>query len=129
MAPFTRKNLKDVKNRAPDFGIEGGFEARFARGDLEAEQAGLSYQHLPPGTKSPFGHVHENAEEIYVVISGAGQMRLGDDVIDVVELDAVRVDPDVPRAFLAGDAGMTVLAMGAHHENDGQPLPDFGVEA
>jgi mannose-6-phosphate isomerase-like protein (cupin superfamily) len=128
MPDYTHKNLQEVKNSAPDFGIEGGFEARFARRDLGVEETGISYQRLPPDTKAPFGHVHEKAEEIYVVVKGAGRMKLGDEVIDVAELDAIRVDPDVPRQFAAGPEGLTVLAFGTHHENEAQALPDFWAE-
>ena len=128
MAAYTHKNLGDVKNMAPQFGIEGGFEARFARGDLEAERTAVSYQHLPPDTQSPFGHRHQEAEEVYVVLRGSGRMKLGDDVIEVAELDAIRVSPEVPRAFAAGSEGLTVLAVGQHHENDGEMLQDFVVE-
>jgi mannose-6-phosphate isomerase-like protein (cupin superfamily) len=125
MAHYTHKNLRDVKNSAPDFGIETGFEARFARGDLGAEETGVSYQRLPPNTKAPFGHQHEKAEEIYVVVAGSGQMKLGDDVIEIGELDAIRVDPAVPRQFAAGSEGLTVVAFGTHHENDGSLVHDL----
>jgi mannose-6-phosphate isomerase-like protein (cupin superfamily) len=128
MAAYTHKNLRDVKNSAPEFGIEGGFEARFARRDLEAERTGLAYQHMPPDTQAPFGHRHQEAEEIYVVVEGSGKMKLGDEVIDVGLLDAVRVAPEVPRAFAAGSEGLTVIALGAHHENDGEVIPDFWDE-
>lgn len=125
MPAYTHKNLREVKNSAPDFGIESGFEARFARGDLEAEETGISYQRLPPDTKAPFGHQHEKAEEIYLVVAGSGQVKLGDDIIDIAELDAIRVHPEVPRQFAAGSDGLTVVAFGTHHENDGSLVHDL----
>ncbi|HEY2636647.1 MAG TPA: hypothetical protein VGI54_04605, partial [Solirubrobacteraceae bacterium] len=63
--------------------------------------------------------------EIYVVVEGGGKMKLGDEVIDIDTLDAIRVAPEVPRAFAAGPAGLAVLAFGTHHENDGELLHDI----
>jgi quercetin dioxygenase-like cupin family protein len=125
MASYTRKNLRDVKNSAPDFGIDDGFEARFARGDLEAEEIGMAYQRMGPGQEAPFGHRHEKAEEIYVVVEGGGKMKLGDEVIELETLDAIRVAPEVPRGFAAGPDGLAILAFGTHHENDGELVHDI----
>jgi uncharacterized cupin superfamily protein len=128
MSDYARKNLMDIENMAPRFGYEGGFEARFGGRELGASQTGISMQRLPPDSEAPFGHRHEKAEEIYVVLEGSGRMKLGDDVIEVGRLDAIRVDPEVPRAFAAGADGLTVLAFGTHHENDGELLHGFWQE-
>ena len=37
-APFTHKKLTDVKDSAPEFGMEDVQEARFAKEDLDAEE-------------------------------------------------------------------------------------------
>lgn len=118
--PFTHKKLTDVKDSAPEFGIGEVQEARFARGDLDAEETGVSHIRLKPGKRSPFGHKHEKAEEVYVVIAGSGRMKLDDEIIELGALDAIRVAPEVTRAFEAGDAGLEVLAVGAHHGGDGE---------
>jgi mannose-6-phosphate isomerase-like protein (cupin superfamily) len=118
--PFTHKKLTDIKDSAPEFGIGEVQEARFAKDDLDAEKTGLSHLRLKPGKRSPFGHKHEEAEEIYVVIAGAGRMRLDDEIIEVETLDAVRVSPEVVRAFEAGDEGLEVIAVGARHDGDGE---------
>lgn len=122
---FTHTKLLDVKDSAPEFGYGEVQEARFAQGDLEAGETGVSHIRLKPGQRSPFGHKHENAEEVYVVIGGSGRMKLDDEVIEVEPLDAIRVSPEVTRAFEAGTDGLEVLAVGAHHEGDGEIFPDW----
>ncbi len=119
-APFTHKKLTDVKDSAPEFGMEEIQEARFAKGDLEAENTGVSHLRLKPDRRSPFGHKHEQAEEVYVVIAGSGRMKLDDEIIEVERLDAIRVSPEVIRAFEADSDGLEVLAMGARHDGDGE---------
>lgn len=122
---FTHKKLTEVKDSAPGFGYGEVQEARFARGDLVAEETGLSHLRLKPGRRSPFGHKHEEAEEVYVVLSGSGRMKLDDEVIEVDALDAIRVAPEVTRAFEAGSDGIEVLAVGPHHDGDGEVIPGW----
>lgn len=125
MADYTHMNLSEVKDSAPGFGADEFQEARFAREDLEAEQAGLAHIKVKPGKRMPFGHKHDEAEEIYVVIAGSGRIKLDDEVIEVTELDAIRISPEVARCMEAGPDGLSVLAMGAHHDKDGEVLPNW----
>lgn len=127
-APFTHKKLTDVKDSAPEFGFEEAQEARFARGDLEAETTGLSHVRLKPGKRSPFGHKHDEAEEVYVVIRGDGLLKLDDEIIEVETLDAIRVSPEVTRAFEAGDDGLEVLVFGPRKDGDGSLDPEFWTD-
>lgn len=124
-APFTHRKLTEVKDSAPEFGMGETQEARFAKGDLEAEETGVSHQRLKPNRRSPFGHRHEDAEEVYVVLSGSGRMKLDDEIIEVEALDAIRVAPAVTRAFEAGPEGIEVLAVGARHDGDGEIFPGW----
>lgn len=124
-APFTHKKLIEVKDSAPEFGFGEVQEARFAQEDLDAERTGLTHVRLKPGQRSPFGHKHDEAEEIYVVIGGSGRMKLGDEIIEVEQLDAIRVSPEVIRAFEAGPDGLEVLAAGARHDGDGEIFPGW----
>jgi mannose-6-phosphate isomerase-like protein (cupin superfamily) len=124
-APFTHKKLTDVKDSAPEFGLDEAQEARFAKGDLEAERTGLSHVRLKPDKRSPFGHKHDEAEEVYVVLSGSGRMKLDDEIIELERLDAVRVSPEVIRAFEAGSEGIELLAVGARHDGDGETFPGW----
>jgi mannose-6-phosphate isomerase-like protein (cupin superfamily) len=112
MADYTVKNLHDVEDSAPKFGMEE-MEARFASGDLGLTKSGVSLQSLVPDATQPFGHHHHKQEELYVVVAGTGRVKLGDDVVDLKPWDAVRVAPDVTRAFSAGPDGLEFIAFGA----------------
>lgn len=119
---YTHKNLGEVKDMAPEFGYAELAEARFARQALGAEQTGIAHLKLKPGKRMPFGHKHDEAEEIYIVIAGSGRIKLDDEIIEVTELDAIRIAPEVARGVEGGPEGIEVLAVGAHHENDGELL-------
>ncbi len=121
-APYTQKRLTDVKDSAPEFGYEDVQEARFAKDELDAEQTGISHLRLKPGKRSPFGHRHEQAEEIYVVLAGDGRIKLDDDIVDIAAMDAIRIAPGVTRALEAGPGGIEVLAVGARHDGDGEMI-------
>jgi mannose-6-phosphate isomerase-like protein (cupin superfamily) len=126
--PHTLVNLADVEDAAPANGFGGRWEARVAREDLGAERTGLTHFRLLPGKRSPFVHRHRRAEEVYVVLAGSGRVKLGDEIRDVRALDAVRVSPEVARAFEAGPQGLEFIAFGPHRDADGEPVEDSWVE-
>lgn len=126
--PFTHKKLEDVKDSAADFGHGDAMEARFAKGDLETEETGFSFHRLKAGKRQPFGHRHEEAEEVYVVVRGDGLLKLDDEIIEVETLDAIRVSPEVTRAFEAGDDGIEVLVFGPRRDGDGELDPGFWTD-
>ena len=114
MAVYTLANLKnDVEDMAPKFGLAPDLEAHFARQALDMEQSGLSYQRAAPGFRVPFGHTHSTQEEVYVVVSGSGRAKLGDELIDMKAWDALRVAPGTWRGFEAGPDGIELIAFGA----------------
>jgi mannose-6-phosphate isomerase-like protein (cupin superfamily) len=123
--PFTHKKLADVKDSAAEFGFGGDMEARFANSDLETEDTGFSFHRLKPGKRQAFGHHHGEAEEVYVVIRGNGLLKLDDEIIEVEALDAIRVSPEVTRAFEAGEQGLEILAFGPRHDGDAEIVPGW----
>jgi mannose-6-phosphate isomerase-like protein (cupin superfamily) len=126
--PYTLKQLTEVEDSAPKYGMGEIAEARFCTGDLDAEATGVSLQRLKAGMRQPFGHKHDKAEEVYVVIAGAGRVKLDDEIVELAKHDAVRVAPGVMRAFEAGPEGMEVLAMGARHDGDGEVIQGWWAE-
>jgi mannose-6-phosphate isomerase-like protein (cupin superfamily) len=128
MPDYTHKSLEDVHDSAPDFGFGEIAEARFATGDSGAEQIGLAFHRLKPDTHNAFGHHHDEAEEVYVVIAGSGRMKLDDEIIEIGRLDMIRVAPEVWRGFSPGPEGLEVLAFGARHEGDGEIDTQWWVE-
>ena len=131
MSDYTIKNLREVEDSAPGFGMTEIGEARFAQGDLDSQTIGFSLQRVKAGKRQPFAHRHDQAEEVYVILSGRGRMKLDDEVCDVGPLDAIRVAPGVLRAFEAADEGLELLVFGPRHEGDGELLQDvsWGDEA
>jgi mannose-6-phosphate isomerase-like protein (cupin superfamily) len=127
MAGYTLKNLKEIEDQAPRFGLSPSLEARFAREPLELERSGLSYQRIASGFRVPFGHRHSAQEEIYVLLSGSGRMKLDDKVIELRQWDAVRVAAATMRNFEAGLDGAELLAFGAPAigPNDAEMAPDW----
>ncbi len=117
MADYTIKNLMEVEDtagaRSPD--VEG----RFARKHLDSREIGVSYFHYAPGFRSPVGHRHREQEEVYVILSGAGRMKLDDDVRDLRRWDVVRVAPEVVRAFAAGPEGLEMIVAGGTRPEGG----------
>jgi quercetin dioxygenase-like cupin family protein len=119
MKGYTVKNLKEIEDQAPKFGLSPNLEARFARGELGGQTTGLSYQRVAPGFRIPFGHKHGDQEEVYVVVSGDGRMKLDDEIVELRQWDAVRVASDTMRNFEAGPDGAELLVFGA--PRDGMP--------
>jgi hypothetical protein len=62
-----------------------------------------------------------------VILAGNGQVKLGDELRAVAPLDAIRIAPEVPRAFEAGPGGLEFIAFGAHRDADGEPVEDDWV--
>lgn len=121
----TIRNLRDVEDMAAKHGFSDSQEARFAHGDLRAEDTGISYHVVRPGKRQAFAHRHKEAEEIYVVLSGGGRIKLDDEVHEVEPMDAIRIAPRVTRAFEAGPDGLELLAFGPRHADDAEVVPDF----
>ncbi len=120
--PYTLKKLTDVEDSAPKSGFGEVQEARFAKDALDTADTGLSYHRLKANQRQPFGHRHDRAEEVYVVLDGSGRVKLDDEVVELQALDAIRVAPGVTRAFEAGPDGLDVLAFGPRCDGDGEVL-------
>jgi mannose-6-phosphate isomerase-like protein (cupin superfamily) len=113
VAGYTKRNLREVENQAPNFGMPEEMQARFARRDIEGTTLGLSLITLEPGFRIPFGHKHESQEEVYVVVRGSGRVKVDDEVVDLQEWDAIRFGKGTMRNMEAGPNGMEYVAFGA----------------
>lgn len=119
MTGYTKVNLKEIEDQAPKFGHAPNIEARFASEPLEMRKAGVSYQRLAPGFRAPFGHKHKVQEELYVIVSGGGRVKIDDEVKELKAWDAIRVAPETMRCFEAGPEGIEILAFGAPRTGPG----------
>ena len=101
-AAFRRVNLFQLQ-LAEEVSHEGDGNIRQAlvasRDDVAAACHGIFYVELPLGT-SVGEHVHDlDSEEYYLILSGSGRMRLGDETFDVTEGDLIRNDPGQTHAL------------------------------
>jgi mannose-6-phosphate isomerase-like protein (cupin superfamily) len=113
MSSYTRTNLRQVEDQAPNFGMPSEMQARFARTPLEGRSLGLSLMTLAPGFRIPFAHKHAHQEEVYVVVRGSGRIKVEDEIVELAQWDAIRIDEDTMRAVEAGPEGVEYLAFGA----------------
>jgi mannose-6-phosphate isomerase-like protein (cupin superfamily) len=113
MSRYTKTNLREVENQAPKFGMPAELDARFARTSIGGETLGLSLMKLTPDFRVPFGHKHEGQEEVYVVLSGSARIKVEDEIVELVEWDAIRFDKNTMRDVEAGPEGVEYLAFGA----------------
>ena len=126
MADYTHLNLRDdVEDQAKKHGMEG-LESRFARNPLGLEKSGVSYYKLEPDYRLPFGHTHEEQEEVYVVIRGSARIKVDDEIVELGELDAIRFDTGTMRQVEAGPDGVEYVAFGAGTDpRDAEMVPGW----
>lgn len=123
-ASYTKKNLQDVEDGAPGFGIGELQEARFPAPDLECQTTAFAFHRIRPGKQQGFAHRHEEAEEVHVVLRGGGAVLIDGERVEVAPLDALRISPQVTRIFEAGPEGLEYLVFGPRHEGDGEIVKD-----
>ena len=124
-----------VVDEAPDaFGGKYPGAMRFLGGPLGAEQVAITHRHMPPksGGKGSYGHRHKTQEEIYYVVSGRLQFKVGDDVVEVGPRTAVRVAPQTWRSVWndgPGDAELVIVSIRVDApRDDTEYLEDFWPE-
>jgi mannose-6-phosphate isomerase-like protein (cupin superfamily) len=95
VADYQIVSLEDVDDWLGDY----PGEMRGITYAIGAEQVALTYRRMPQhtGSKGSYGHRHGTQEELYFVLSGRLQFKLGDDVVEVGRHQAVRVPPATVR--------------------------------
>ena len=127
MTGYTHINLKeDVEDQAPKFELSPNLEMRMARVPLELENSGLSYLRIAPNFRLPFGHTHNQQEEVYVLVEGSARIKVADETRDLKQWDAVRVHKDTMRSFECGPEGALFLAIGAPNTGPGDANMEQG---
>jgi mannose-6-phosphate isomerase-like protein (cupin superfamily) len=132
VAEYTVARVSDVKDMAADVGMDPDhFEIRFLREALGLENFAVTFERFGRGWKPARGHRHGVQEEVYFLVSGGAQAKLGDEVVDLEPWTAVRVPPDTERAFRATDDEDAVfVTIGAPQAgfDDVEFNPDFWVD-
>ena len=83
-------------------------------------------QHLPAVAKNGDYRLiaaasrHGTVEELYVVLSGSGTLKLDDELVELSPMDVVRIGPAVAHGMEAGPDGLEVLAFGPLGDGDAE---------
>lgn len=127
MGDYSIKPLSEMRDVLGDY----PGEMRMITYDVGAEQVALTFRRMPPqtGGKGSYGHFHRTQEELYLVLSGTLQFKLGDTVVDVPGGTAVRVAPEVVRSVWndgPDDAELVIASIRiAEAGGDAVTVPDF----
>lgn len=125
MSGYTVTRFSDVPDVLGDY----PGEMRMLTGGLETEQVAVTWRRMPAqtGGKGSYGHKHKTQEEVYVMLAGTLQFKLGDEVLDVGAGTAVRVAPEVARSVWnegPDDAELVIVSIRVD-EADHEIVPDF----
>jgi uncharacterized cupin superfamily protein len=91
-------------------------------------RTGLNSLTMRPGGDPYVRHCHSAEEEIFVILEGAGIVRLGDEEHPVRAGHAISRRPGtgIPHSFVATDGPFTHLAYGTREPNDIAYYPETG---
>lgn len=130
MADYTITRLEEVDDVLGDY----PGEMRMMTSALGAEQVAFTFRRMPQhtGGKGSYGHRHKEQEEIYYVVSGTLQFKLGDEVVDIGAGTAVRVPPETWRSVWNDEpADVELIIVSTRIENaedDSELLENFWPE-
>jgi mannose-6-phosphate isomerase-like protein (cupin superfamily) len=115
---------------APDVLGDYPGEMRMMTALIDAEQVAITYRRMPrhTGGKGSYGHFHRTQEEVYFVISGKLQFKLGDEVVELEKGGVVRVAPETPRSVWndePDDAELVIVSTRLRGGGDAVTVPDF----
>ena len=126
--PATIVSLRDV---APEAMRHGAVDSVWRYPELTDRAvggvlSGMSHIEVAPNARAGPFHCHGAEEELFVVLKGAGTLRLGDErhALRPGHVVARPAGTGVAHQFIAGDAGLTVLAWGTRDPNDIVWYPD-----
>jgi len=107
MADYTVKRIDDM-----EAAFLGAFKR--ARAELGVESFGMQVMDLPPHLEQFPEHDHSESgqEEVYVVMSGRGELEVEGERVPMDPDTIVRVGPRAKRKIYTGDEAMRVLALG-----------------
>jgi uncharacterized cupin superfamily protein len=126
--PFV--NLAEVPLR--DFGNGEGFAAKLGRiGPLiGAKSLGCSLHVVPAGKKAFPRHAHHANEEMFLVLSGAGNYRVGDETYAIREGDVIAAPASngdkAHQIVNTRQAELRYLAFSTRNDPDVVEYPDSG---
>jgi len=102
--------VKKIEDMEAVFG--GGF--RRARAELGVESFGMQVIEMPPGYDRYPEHDHgeDGQEEVYVTLSGGGELEIEGERFPLDRKHMARVGPGVTRKVWPGEDGIRLLVLG-----------------
>jgi uncharacterized cupin superfamily protein len=125
MAGYTIRTLGEVPDVLGDY----PGEMQYFGPALQCEQVAITYRRMPQhtGGKGSYGHFHRGQEEVYFVLSGKLQFKLGDEVIEAERGTGIRVAPETVRTVWNDepeDAELLIMSTRSDVD-DAVTVPDF----
>ena len=105
---YTTVDLESIEPTGP------GDAVRFIRRELGATAFGLNHFTLPPGvTGREHDEVASGQEEVMIVLSGSGVLRVDGEELELKPGRFVRIDPESTRVPVAGPDGLVFVTVGS----------------
>lgn len=102
----------------------------FLRENLGLSGMEVSLNSLPEGVSVPFSHAHKQNEELYLFLSGAGEMLIEGEKVKVQSGSAIRVAPQAFRTLRALNQGaLNFIVVQVKEHSLEQATLDDGVMA
>lgn len=124
MAGYAVKQIDDM-----EAAYGGGFKR--ARAELGVESFGIQVLDFPPNADQypEHDHTHDGQEEVYVPMSGRGEIEIDGERYPLEPGVMVRVGPEVKRKLFSGEEPMRVLALGGVPGEAYDPAPGSNLGA
>lgn len=109
MGDYTVKRIGEM-----DAAFRGAFKR--ARAELGVESFGMQVIDFPPNVGEAYpehDHSQDGQEEVYVVMSGSGEIEIEGETVALDPETVVRVGPSAKRRIRTASEPMRLLALGA----------------
>ena len=111
------------------FGVDSSvWDLRVLRAPLGCTEIGISVFRLGPRAKFTIGHRHPAGEEVYVLVSGKAEIKIGESVFALEPLSAVRVPANEFRALRNAGNERALLIVAGYPQDNAEEVefaPDF----
>lgn len=117
-------HLPDIQGSATRFGLGEGQTAHFGSDALTLEGVGCALQRYAPNAPGLRASASRGRGGLRGS-GGLGQDQADEEIRELQRLDAIRVQPQVWRAFSAGPEGMEIIAFSPRHPGEGDAAADW----
>jgi mannose-6-phosphate isomerase-like protein (cupin superfamily) len=124
MADYTAKRIDEMESVYGDLFVR-------ARAELGVTSFGMQVFRFPPNFEQHPEHDHaeEGQEEVYVTLSGRGELTVDGDSVTLEPDVMVRAGPAARRKIVTGDEPLVLLALGGFpgRAYEGKEISELGV--